>query len=171
MGANEEMGLLIQQPGQNVIGKLYDKYAPLLLGVIRRIVGNDKVAEDILQMSFIEIWENKKAYDPSRERLFTWMLRIAKNAALGVVRSVKAGPDFKTSKDENYVADSDFEIDPGYAGDKMFDLKEDQRTALNLVYFRGYTFAEAARKLNIPAETLRSMVIGAVKNLKQMVAV
>src|SRR5207302_7253984 len=111
-------------------------------------------------MSFIEIWENKKTYDPARERLFTWMLRIVKNAALEVVRSAN-DTDIKTSADNNYVADKE-ENDRGQNGSKICDLKEDQVAALDLVYFNGYTFAEAARKLNVPADTLRSMIITAV---------
>lgn len=66
---------------------LYDRYSAALYGVIHRIVGVQERSEEILQETFLRIWERVRHYDPAKGRLFTWMLNIARNLAIDAVRS------------------------------------------------------------------------------------
>ena len=55
---------------------LFSMYSGALLGVISRIVVQTEVAEDVLQETFVKIWNSASGYDPSKGRLFTWMMNI-----------------------------------------------------------------------------------------------
>src|SRR6185369_16043008 len=66
---------------------LYDNYSPALFGVINQIISNREVAADVLQDVFVNIWKKISLYDETKGRLFTWMLNIARNAAIDKLRS------------------------------------------------------------------------------------
>ncbi len=60
-------GLRSKEKG--IISRLYDHYADALYGIILRIVKNESVAQEILQLTFVKIWQNSEKYDPSKGRL------------------------------------------------------------------------------------------------------
>ena len=66
---------------------LYDMYSSSLYGVIFRIVQHEEIAEDLLQDTFIRIWNSFSSYDASKGRLFTWMVNVARNIAIDKTRS------------------------------------------------------------------------------------
>src|SRR5687768_8273205 len=82
---------------------LYDAYAPMLFGVILRIVDDRKEAENLLQDCFVKIWQNIQSYDESKGRLATWLLNIARNTAIDFTRSKYFHQKQMIRKDENYV--------------------------------------------------------------------
>ncbi|HRG93075.1 MAG TPA: sigma factor, partial [Chitinophagaceae bacterium] len=85
-GETELVALLQERNGQ-AFSYLYDNYSGALLGVIGGIITDRDLAGDVLQNVFVNIWRKIDLYDPSKGRLFTWMLNIARNAAIDEVRS------------------------------------------------------------------------------------
>lgn len=123
----------LQQGDQQVFGKLYDQYAPLLLGVIRSMVRDEKIAAEILHASFVEIWSHFKVRR-SDGPLYTPMLKIVRKHASGYPfesRESTSIPVEHTAADLQNCA--------------IFDL----------VYRQGVSFETAAIQLNMPVETLR----------------
>lgn len=83
----EELRLLLSRKDPLVIKKLYDLYSPALYGIIFRMLnGNITASENILQRIFIKIWNNSQEYDPTKGRLFTWIIRITKD---DIIASIK----------------------------------------------------------------------------------
>ena len=66
---------------------LYEKYSPTLYGIVLKIVVSEEAAQDVLQDSFIKIWNNIAKYDRSKGALFTWLLNITRNTAIDYTRS------------------------------------------------------------------------------------
>jgi len=69
--SDERLVACILQGDKQAFGELYDKYAPALLGIITKIAVDKKTSENILQESFLIIWNDLKTHDCSGERLFT----------------------------------------------------------------------------------------------------
>jgi len=82
----ELVSQLLQQNGQ-AFSYLYDNYSPALFGVINQIISDKEAAADVLQDVFVNIWKKISLYDDTKGRLFTWMLNIARNAAIDKLRS------------------------------------------------------------------------------------
>ena len=59
----QSLVILMQQGNQQVFGRLFDKYAPMLMGLIIKLVGDKKTAEDVLQQVFHKLWDNKTLFD------------------------------------------------------------------------------------------------------------
>jgi RNA polymerase sigma factor (sigma-70 family) len=157
---------------------LYDQYSPALFGVIRKIVHDDEQARDLLQDSFIKIWNNLDAYDASKGRLFTWLLNVARNTAIDSLRAAKASsrPNpanaIHTDAESVLIVDSQHQTDPAnidHIGVKevVDQLRPDRKMLIDLVYFGGYTHEEAADVLNLPLGTVKTRIRSALQELKQ----
>ena len=65
---------------------LYDQYADSLFGLVSRILGDDQIAEDVLQRTMLKVWNGIDGFDPAKASFFTWMSVIARNTALDQMR-------------------------------------------------------------------------------------
>jgi RNA polymerase sigma-70 factor (ECF subfamily) len=133
----------IREGDPEAISKLYDQYSGVLFGFISRIVGNSFIAEGVLQNSFIVIWKSLAMYDPEKERLLTWMLKITMSI------SINALPETGTISEAD-TGISDFEY---------------LNNAISLVFFKGLSLEDAAKKLEIPLDVLIPKMKMAFKQL------
>ena len=152
---------------------LYQRYAPALLGIIIRIVKSEVLAEDVLQETFVKIWRSMDGFESTRGRLFTWMAKTARTAAIDRLRS-KA----RISGDENFdIGEVAFEGKRKYRirfSPNTIDLRElncslspSEKQLLDLIYFEGHTYSEAAEQLNIPLNLVKTRLRDAMISLRQ----
>jgi RNA polymerase sigma-70 factor (ECF subfamily) len=66
---------------------LYDNYSGALYSIVLQILPDKELANDVLQEVFVNIWRKIDTYDNTKGRLFTWMLNVARNLAIDMVRS------------------------------------------------------------------------------------
>jgi len=160
--SEEELVSALKRRDTIAVRALYDSYSGALLGVIYRIVQHDEIAEDLLQETFLRIWNSADNYDPAKGRMFTWMMNIARNLAIDKIRSKEFKNSSKNRDIENNVAyvetHNKVVFNPDTLGIKemMNELKPEHFEVLNLIYFKGYTHVEAAEELNIPLGTLKT---------------
>jgi RNA polymerase sigma factor (sigma-70 family) len=164
---------LLQKKDQQAFSYLYDNYATALNTVIFRMVENKELCEDILQESFLKIWNNFSSYDNTKGRLFTWMLNLTRNLTIDTLRSKGYKKQSKISSDENSVSN----LQDSSAGIEKFDslgirkqlanLKTEQRTIIDLAYFSGFTQDEIAKQLDIPLGTVKTRMRSAILELRK----
>lgn len=148
-------------------------YSGALLGVISRIVQPIELAEDLLQETFVKIWNSAASYDPAKGRLFTWMMNVARNLSIDKLRSKEFKNASKNQELENNVDFIDeqkkvsFNADILGLKDMVTQLKPELKQVLDLVYFGGYTHAEAAEELNLPLGTVKTRVRMAILELRK----
>jgi RNA polymerase sigma factor (sigma-70 family) len=152
---------------------LYDMYSSALYGIIYRIVQHDGVAEDLLQETFVKIWNSFTQYSAERGRLFTWMSNIARNLAIDKVRSKEYRNNAQNQDIEKNVGVIDERqnsvMNPELLGVKnlLHKLKPEQKSIIDLVYFEGYTHVEASERLEIPLGTLKTRLRAALLELRR----
>ncbi len=172
LSAEEQIILLLRQRDTAGVSLLYDKYSSSLFGVILRIVGKQEVAEEVLQDVFTKVWRNFESYDVVKGRLFTWLINIARNSAIDATRA--KGFNRKNYELENVVSTIDAQNStmPNIEGLDLKHLTErlspDYRILIDLLYFQGFTQAEAAENLNIPLGTVKTRIRAAILKLKEM---
>jgi len=152
---------------------LYDMYSASLFGVIVRIVNDEAIAEDILQDTFVKIWNSFSSYSTEKGRLFTWMVNIARNLAIDKIRSKDFKNQTKNQELENNVTFIDEQRNTVYkpellgVKDLVEQLKPEQKSILDLVYFKGYTHVEAADELGVPLGTIKTRLRMAITQLRK----
>jgi RNA polymerase sigma-70 factor (ECF subfamily) len=151
-----------QKKDISAFAKLHSMYAENICGVINTIVKNEALAQEICQDVFVKIWNKSDSYNISKGRFFTWILNIARNAAIDKVRS----KNFKQQK-QNLSADyfvgilerpeeTDSSIDTEGLQRLVKSLKAKCIEIIELLYFKGFTQKDAAEELNIPIGTVKT---------------
>jgi len=166
-----ELISLLKQKDDQAFSYLYDNYGGALYGVVKQIVSDGEISNDVLQEVFVSIWRKIDSYDPSKGRLFTWMLNIARNAAIDKTRS----KNYQQSLKQLPITDAELShpiIRPGYDdfGLKkvIHKLKDEQRMLIDLSYYQGFTHDQIAKALNIPLGTVKTRLRSALTQLRIM---
>ena len=151
---------------------LYDNYSNALFSIILQIIPDQELASDVLQEVFINIWRKIESYDQSKGRLFTWMLNIARNAAIDSLRS-KAYQNSKKNKEFPEVIGmhsnnqmTQLNVDAIGLKKILESLKTEHRVLIELAYFKGYTHEEIAAIEEIPLGTVKTRIRTALTQLR-----
>ena len=172
--SEEELVALLQRRDQTAFAYLYDNYSSALNGVIARMVDDSQLAEDILQETFVKIWNNFGQYDAAKGRLFTWMINITRNLTIDTLRSKGYKKQQKISQDENFVSsnqDKNFstaKFDTIGIRKQVQNLKPDQKIIIDLAYFGGYTQEEISKEMRIPLGTVKTRMRTAIIELRKL---
>src|SRR5262245_19935358 len=75
---------------QHAMSDLYDRYDRLAYSLIFRIVRNTAVAEDLVQETFLRVWNRVHSFDSSKGALGPWVLTVARNRAIDYLRTSEA---------------------------------------------------------------------------------
>lgn len=164
-----------KQKDEKAFEQLYNMYSKSMQGVIFNIVKDDDIAEEVMQDVFIKAWHKSDSYSSSKGRFFTWILNIARNAAIDKTRS----KNFKKSK-QNLNSDSFVDIiessdnlnnKTDAIGISKFvgKLAEKCKEVINLLYFKGYTQTEASEALDMPIGTIKTRNRNCIKELRSLV--
>ena len=159
---NPEESRLVQRllaRDEQALRLLEARYAGNLLTVLVRLVRDRELAEDVLQEGLLKVWLSIGSYDPTRGRLFTWMVRVCCNQAVDALRSPrhrfhKGNKPLEVA--QQALAPASF--NPEHIGlrELTLRLKPVQREVINLLYFGGCTQVEAAEELGIPLATVKT---------------
>ncbi|WP_406683029.1 RNA polymerase sigma factor [Seonamhaeicola sp. MEBiC1930] len=167
----KEIVSLLELGDKKAISLLYENYSDSLYGVIKKIITDDEIAQDVLQESFVKIWRYSKKYDASKAKLFTWLYRIAYNTAIDKVRSFKnkKGKEvqIETSVVYTFTADS-INQDVLDIKKHLNTLDEKYQIVINALFFEGMTQQEASDELNIPLGTIKSRLKIGLRELKKI---
>ncbi|UBM57247.1 RNA polymerase sigma factor [Marinilongibacter aquaticus] len=167
--SEDELVLALKKNQRSAFEYLYDNYSAALFGVISRVIKDEEKAADILQDVFLKIWKNVKQYEPGKASLFTWMMNIARNAAIDLYRKEKNKYHTDIEQEVKVIdRDKQEQIEESTMDlkDLVDKLKPERKELLDLVYLQGYTQKEAAEKLNIPLGTAKSRIRTALQDLK-----
>lgn len=158
---------------EKVFSYVYDHYSPALYGVALKVVNDENTAVDVLQEIFLKIWRGIERYDVEKGRLFTWMLNIARNTAIDTLRSRahKLGQKMQEignghqQQEQLTVQQS---VDHLGLSKVLDQLNKEQRTIIDLAYYRGCTQEEIAKLLDMPLGTVKTRMRNAIIQLRNI---
>jgi len=143
---------------------LFERHAPLMLGLGRRILRQTSDAEDVLNEVFWEVWSKPDRYDSSRGSARSYLLLIMRSRSLDRLRARKSRPDLDATP-VNTQAHADGGETPMAAAQHaesraivraaVGDLDDDQRAAIELSFFEGLSHSEIADRLEAPLGTIK----------------
>lgn len=169
----QELVSLLKNRDSRAFSYLYDNYSASLFTIIAQIVDDMELANDVLQEVFINIWRRIESYDPSKGRLFTWMLNIARNASIDTLRSKSYQNSQKNQSIPENInfntgnANASINIDNIGFRRILERLKKEYRVLIDLAYFKGYTHEEIAEIENIPLGTVKTRIRNALLQLRE----
>lgn len=153
------------------LAALYDRYAPILLGLAMRIIRDRREAEDLLHDVFLEVWRSARDYDLTRGRVRTWLVVRMRSRALDVLKSARVS---RRSGDPEVLDRLVAEPETGESPDRqrvravLGELTAEQRQVLDMAYFDGLSCSEIAARLTIPIGTVKSRLAAGLGRLRQL---
>jgi RNA polymerase sigma factor (sigma-70 family) len=169
----QDLILKLKERNNQAYNYLYDSYSAALYSIILQILRETELANDVLQDVFINIWRKIESYDPAKGRLFTWMLNIARNASIDVLRS----KDYQNNRKNQDLTENVHtkisglihlpDIDNIGLVKILEKLKVEYRILIELAYFKGYTHEEIAEIEDIPLGTVKTRIRNALLQLRE----
>lgn len=169
----EELVSLLRMRDEGGFNYLYDNYAAAINAVITRMINDEHLAEDILQEAYVKIWNNFNQYDPSKGRLFTWMVNLTRNLTIDKLRSKDFNKARKISTNENPVSNYR-DNDPGEKYDtigvrkEIANLKPELKQVIDMAYFYGYTQEQISKEMGLPLGTVKTRLRTALQELRKI---
>ncbi len=170
--SEETLVRLLQERNPKGAAALYDMYSAVLFGTISRIIPDEVQAQDVLQESFLRIWQSFEYYQKDKGRLFTWMVNVARNLAIDCLRSKSYRKNQQTigldgcEQMEVTAMDCDVRIDQGLIRGGVCKLRNKEKDVVELIYYKGYSHAEVAQVLGVPLGTVKTRLMTALKRLR-----
>ena len=164
---------------REAFGRLFDRHAPGVLGLLVRLVKRRAEAEELLQEVFLQAWRQAATYRPAGASPRSWLLMIARSRAIDRIRAGRSREDRETASARAALLDGHRSDPPvGLArleGEErrrrvvaaLAVLPEEQRRAIELAFFDGLTHREVAERLGQPLGTVKSRILLGMKKLRQ----
>lgn len=169
----QELVLSLKAKDQQSFSYLYDNYSGALYTIVLQVVPDRELASDVLQEVFVNIWRKIESYDATKGRLFTWMLNVARNLAIDMVRS-KA---YQNAQKNQGMPETEFFDKAGGSSQLSVDniglrkivnkLKAEHRVLIDMAYFNGYTHEEIAQLQGLPLGTVKTRIRSALTQLRE----
>ncbi len=164
----------LQRRDPQALAELYDRYGRLAYSLILRVVRDTGVAEDLVQETFMRVWNRAQSLDAEKGSVGPWLLAVARNRAIDYLRSTtgRARNTLETETTDHPALFSDMEKEL-LQSDKarrvkaaMEKLSDNQRQVIELAYFEGLSQTEMADRMGQPLGTVKTWVRAALKNLR-----
>ena len=166
----------LQSRDAGAMRELYDRYGRLVYSLILRMVRSSAAAEDLVQETFLRVWNRIQAFDQARGALGPWVLAVARNRAIDHLRSADGkmpAEALELDRLEHPGQFCDFE-DRALSLDRARRLQEafekltpHQKTVVELAYYEGLSQTEMAERMQQPLGTVKIWVRSALKVLRE----
>jgi RNA polymerase sigma-70 factor, ECF subfamily len=165
------VGIARRQP--DALAEVYRRHAGAVLGLARRVLGDLRLSEEIVQDVFLGLWRAPDAFDPERGSLRSYLLAQAHGKSVDVVRA-------EVSRRGREEREARLRVGSGYDLERevvdltiadrvrrtMESLPEPERRAIELAYFGGQTYREVAVTLGEPEGTIKSRIRTGLKRMR-----
>ena len=161
------------------LAELYDRWARPAFSLARRVCADDGLAEDVVQEVFTAFWRDPTRFDPARGSFGSWLLTLVHHKAVDAVRRESAirrrtvppsedGEEWSVTPGPGADQAALGAVVAGQVRDALGGLPAEQREALALAYYGGYTQREVATLTGVPLGTVKSRMFTGVQRLRRV---
>ena len=164
----------LQRRDPQALAELYDRYGRLAYSLVLRIVRDGGIAEDLVQETFLRVWNRVQGFDAGKGSMGPWLLAVARNRAIDYLRSAggreRNAVEFEETDHPALYTDMERDL---LISDKarrvkaaMAKLPANHRQVIELAYFEGLSQTEMAERMGQPLGTVKTWVRAALKHLR-----
>ena len=158
---------------QSALAEVYRRHAGSVFGLAKRLLADQAKAEDVVQEVFLRLWNQPDRFDPERGTLRSFLLAQAHSRAVDVLRA-DASRRAREQRDARETAGAGYDIDQqawdlalaDHVRRALASLQSGERTAVELAYFGGLTYREAAAALGEAEGTVKSRIRSGLRRLR-----
>jgi RNA polymerase sigma factor (sigma-70 family) len=171
--SDEALVLLAARSEQSALAELYDRYGRPAYGLALRVLRDEALAEDAVQEAFLAVWRTAPRFVPERGKASTWIFTLVHRRAVDLVRrEVVRRADSLEGAPEPGGGDAGEEawlrLQRERVQDALRQLPDQQREALELAYYGGFSQSELAERLGQPLGTIKSRMFAGLARLREL---
>ena len=170
---------LIAKSRNDALNELYERYNRLVFSVAFAIVGDRSAAEEITLDVFVQVWQRAASYRPELAKVSTWLIAITRHHAIDILRWQKSRPEAnsvnwedRSLQDGPLIHNLEEQIEGTQKKEQVrkavAQLPAEQREALALAYFKGYTQSQISAALKQPLGTIKTRIRLAMQKLRKL---
>lgn len=174
--SDEAVVALVARSDQEALAELYDRFGRVAYGLALRVLRDERLAEDAVQEGFLTAWRNADRFMPERAKASTWVLTLVHRRAVDLVRREdrrRAEPLPETSEpapSDSAEDDAWLRFERERVQAALRQLPDQQREALELAYYGGFTQSELAERLGQPIGTIKSRMFAGLTRLRELLS-
>jgi RNA polymerase sigma-70 factor, ECF subfamily len=162
--ADEELMALVYEGEERAFEVVFDRHAGVAFSLAYRMCGRRPLAEEIVQEAFMSLWRSTARYDPSRGSVRSWVLRVVHNRTIDAFRRELSCSSHDVSDEwicealparERTEEEVERRSDARLVRSALDSLPSEQRQVIELAYFGGFSHAQIAAALALPAGTVK----------------
>jgi RNA polymerase sigma factor (sigma-70 family) len=173
--SDEALVALVARSEEIALAELYDRFGRIAFGLARRILRDDALAEDAVQDGFLAAWRSAARFVPERAKASTWLLTLVHRRAVDLVRREERrraeplddAPVAPTASTDDVVW---LRLERERVQGALRALPDQQREAIELAYYGGFTQSELAERLGQPIGTIKSRMFTGLGRLRELLA-
>jgi RNA polymerase sigma factor (sigma-70 family) len=171
--SDEALVALVARSDEVALAELYDRFGRVAFGLARRILRDDALAEDAVQEGFLAVWRSASRFVPERAKASTWLLTLVHRRAVDLVRREdrrRAEPIEKAAERVGDDVDESvwLRLERERVQAALSRLPDQQREAIELAYYGGFTQSELADRLGQPLGTIKSRMFSGLGRLREL---
>jgi RNA polymerase sigma factor (sigma-70 family) len=171
--SDEALVALVARSDEVALAELYDRFGRVAYGLARRILRDDALAEDAVQEAFLAAWRSAPRFVPERAKASTWLLTLVHRRAVDLVRrEERRRTEALDERGEAAEASSDEAVWLRFERERvqtaLARLPDQQREAIELAYYGGFTQTELAERLGQPLGTIKSRMFTGLSRLREL---
>ena len=171
---DEEMLEAIANGDDQGLADLYDRFGRIAYGLAYRVLRDQALAEDAVQEAFLTIWRSADGYRRERAKPSTWILTLVHRRAVDLVRreNRRRGEPLDEAPEAtgpSVPEEADLREKRTAVQAALQELPDDQRQAIELAYYGGFTQSELAERLGVPLGTIKSRMFAGLTRLRELV--
>jgi RNA polymerase sigma factor (sigma-70 family) len=160
---------------ESALAELYDRFGRVSYGLALRIVRDPALAEDAVQEAFLTVWRSAARFSPERAKASTWLLTFVHRRAVDLVRREERRraeplPDEEAASAPATDEVAWLQLERERVQSALRALPDQQREALELAYYGGFTQSELADRLGQPLGTIKSRMFAGLGRLRELLA-
>ena len=173
--SDEALVALVARGDEGALGELYDRFGRVAYGLALRIVRDTGLAEDAVQEAFLAVWRSASRFVAERAKASTWIMTFVHRRAVDVVRreqtrraeALAAAPQVGGDATEE---EAWLRLVRTRVQEALRRLPDQQREAIELAYYGGFTQSELADRLGEPLGTIKSRMFSGLVRLRDLLA-
>jgi RNA polymerase sigma factor (sigma-70 family) len=174
--SDEAVIALIARSDEQALAELYDRFGRVAYGLALRILRDEALAEDAVQDAFLTAWRRADTFMPERAKASTWLLTLVHRRAVDLVRREerRRTEPIETAGERAGDGPAEDVVWLRYERERvqaaLRQLPDQQREALELAYYGGFTQSELAERLGQPVGTIKSRMFSGLGRLRDLLA-
>jgi RNA polymerase sigma-70 factor (ECF subfamily) len=171
--SDEAVVALVARSEESALAELYDRFGRVAYGLALRILRDEALAEDAVQDAFLTVWRSAARYLPERGKASTWVLTHVHRRAVDLVRReerrrtepIETAPEATSGPADEMAW---LRLQRERVQEALRQLPDQQREALELAYYGGFSQSELADRLGQPLGTIKSRMFAGLTRLREL---